>query len=181
MKKAVLGTGEVGYRYNPADPATFKGGLSCNFGGAAIQDAPHSRDDVITVYTPAFEKDTLIQGRMRASLAVRSDREDTCFYVRVSLCKPQGDLGLRDDINQISNFKADYIPGGEVQMEFSFDEHAFLVQKGERLRVDISSSAYPHYVPHTNNRGLFSVQKTACVATNAVVLERSFIELPVRE
>ena len=179
VEKAPLGKGTVSYRYDPANPASFKGGLCCNFGGSAWQDAPNTREDIVSVYTPIFEKDTFIKGKMKAHLAVRSDCEDTCFYLRVSLCKPQGDLGLRDDINQISNFKADYTPGDEVCMEFSFDEHAFLVKKGECLRVDISSAAYPHYVPHTNLRGLFSAQSEMRVATNTVVLERSFLEWPV--
>lgn len=58
-------------------------------------------------------------------------------------------------------------------MNFSFDEHAFVVKKGERLRVDISSSAHPYYVRHTNNRGLFSEQTTAKIADNTVILDKS--------
>lgn len=51
--------------------------------------------------------------------------------------------------------------------------YAFVVHKGERLRVDISSSAHPFYVRHTNNRGLFSEQTTAKVADNTVILDKS--------
>ena len=64
-------------------------------------------------------------------------------------------------------------------MNFSFDEHAFVIHKGEKLRIDISSSAYPHYVRHTNNRGLFSEQTTAKVAENTVILEESYLEIPI--
>ena len=64
-------------------------------------------------------------------------------------------------------------------MTFSFDEHAFVIRKGEKMRVDISSSAYPHYVPHTNQKGLFSVQTTAKIAENIVILDESYVELPV--
>ena len=65
-------------------------------------------------------------------------------------------------------------------MDFSFDEHAFVIKKGEKIRVDISSSAFPHYVPHTNKKGLFSEQREAVVAQNTVCLDESFIELPIR-
>ena len=116
---------------------------------------------------------------MTARLRVRSDAEDTCFYVRVSLCKAEGDYGLRDDINRLSNFDAAYRPGDEIDMDFSFDEHAFVIKQGERLRIDISSSAFPHYVPHTNQRGLFCEQTTAKIAHNTVLLGDSCIELPV--
>ena len=174
-----LGEGSVSYTYNPYAPASFAGGLSANFGGTAWQDPPHKRYDVVTVYTPVFEKDTYVKGKMRAMLKVRSDCEDTCFYLRVSLCKAEGDYGLRDDITQISNFDATYLPNSEIELAFSFDEHAFVIREGERLRVDISSSAFPHYVPHTNCRGLFSKQSTAKIARNTVVLEQSYLTLPI--
>ena len=172
-----LGEGEKTYRYNPYAPATFKGGLSGVFHNTAFQDKPNSRYDILSFYTPEFEEDTFIKGRMSAKLAVRSTAEDTCFYVRVSLAKEEGDIGMRDDINQISNFNKDYVPGDEIEMDFSFDEHAFVVKKGERLRVDISSSAHPYYVRHTNNRGLFSEQTTAKIADNTVILDKSSLTI----
>lgn len=177
----VLGEGEVTYTYNPYAPASFKGGLSGNFGGTAWQDGPNSRYDIISVYTPVFEEDTFIKGQMKLRLKVRSDCEDTCFYVRVSLCKEEGDYGLRDDIHQISNFDANYRPNDDLFIDFTLDDHAFVIGKGEKLRIDISSSAYPHFVPHTNRRGLFSEQTTAKIARNTVILRESSIELPIKK
>lgn len=176
-----LGSKEVTYCYNPYAPATFKGGLSANFGGTAYQDPPNSRYDIVSVYTDEFENDLTIKGKMAVRLRVKSTAADTCFYVRISLAKPQGDLGLRDDINQISNLTRSYIPNEEVEMTFSFDELACLVHKGEKLRIDISSSAFPHYVRHTNNKGLFSKQETAKIAYNTVVLEKSKIIIPIED
>lgn len=178
-QKIGLGKGSVSYVYNPKNPATFQGGLSTNFGGAAWQDPANLREDIITVYTPEFTEDTFIKGKIHGKLKVKSDCEDTCFYMRLSLCKTNGDYGLRDDINQISNFCNNYIPNTEIEMDFSFDEHAFVVKKGEKLRIDISSSAFPHYVRHTNNKGLFSAQSTTKIANNSVILENSYIELPI--
>ena len=175
-----LGKGNISYKYNPYAPASFKGGLSTNFGGNAWQDKPNSRYDIISLYTPVFEKDTFVKGSITARLKVSTDAYDTCFYMRLSLCKAEGDYGLRDDINQISNLTADYKPGDTVEMDFSFDEHAFVIKKGEKIRVDISSSAFPHYVPHTNKKGLFSEQREAVVAQNTVCLNGSFIEIPIR-
>ena len=178
-KTIPLGQGEVTYLYNPYNPASFQGGLSANFGGNAWQDPPNSRYDIISLYTPEFQEDTFIKGKMKAKLRVKSDCEDTCFYVRISLCKAEGDYGLRDDINQISNYCADYIPGDELEMAFSFDEHAFVAHKGEKLRIDLSSSAFPHYIRHTNQKGLFSEQTTAKIANNTVILDKSYIEIPI--
>lgn len=178
-QKIGLGKDVASYVYNPNNPATFKGGLSANFGGNAWQDHPNLRDDIITVYTAEFIEDTFVKGKMKAKLKVKSDCEDTCFYMRISLCKTDGDYGIRDDINQISNFCPNYTPNEEIEMDFSFDEHAFVIKKGEKLRIDISSSAFPLYVRHTNNRGLFSKQTKTKIATNTVILENSYIEIPI--
>lgn len=97
----------------------------------------------------------------------------------ISTIKLKHNYGLRDDINQISNFDASYTPNDQIEMTFSFDEHAFMIHKVEKLRVDISSSAFPLYVPHTNQKGLFSTQTTAKTAENTVILDESYIELPI--
>lgn len=175
----VLGEGERTYRYNPYSPASFKGGLSANFDGTAYQNPPNTRYDILTVYTPEFTEDTVIRGKITAKLSVRSTAEDTCFYMRLSLVTEEGDYGLRDDINQISNFCDSYTPGSTVSMDFSFDEHSFLVKAGQKIRIDISSSAFPHYVRHTNRKGLFSDQTTATYADNTVVLHDSTVTIPV--
>lgn len=172
-----LGEGERTYTYNPFAPAGFRGGLSANFGGNAWQDAPSSRYDILSFLTPAFREDTLVKGKMRARLRVRSDCEDTCFYVRISLVKEEGYYGLRDDIQQISNFCVDYTPGEEVDLDFSFDEHAFVAKAGESLRIDVSSSAYPYYVRHTNYRGPYALQERARVAHNTVLCDRSHLAI----
>lgn len=178
-QKFCLGSSTVSYTYDPDHPATFRGGLNASPGGNAWQDAPSSREDIVTLYTPEFAEDTFVKGKMTAKLRVKSDCEDTCFFVRISLCKAQGDYGLRDDIQQISNFCPDYIPSTDMEMTFSFDEHAFVIQKGEKLRIDISSSALPHYVRHTNHKGLFSEQTATRPAVNSVNLSESHIELPL--
>ncbi|MBQ7321840.1 MAG: CocE/NonD family hydrolase [Clostridia bacterium] len=172
-----LGTGERTYRYNPYAPATFHGGLSANFGGNVWQ-SPAKRHDVLSFHTPVFEQDMFVKGKMTAKLRVRSTAEDTCFYIRLSLCKEEGDYGLRDDIQQISNLCPDYVPGEELTLDFAFDEHAFVIRAGERLRIDVSSSAFPLYVRHTNRRGLYCEQTTAAVADNTVICDLSSITLP---
>ena len=175
-----LGEDERGYRYNPYAPATFRGGLSANFGGNDWQTPP-GRHDVLTFYSSPFEKPVFVKGKMTARLRVRSTAEDTCFYVRVSLCKGEGDYGLRDDITQISNVRPDYTPGETVDLDFAFDEHAFVIGAGEKLRIDVSSSAFPLYVRHTNRRGLFCERTDAVCADNTVICDASSLTLPVEE
>jgi predicted acyl esterase len=116
---------------------------------------------------------------MATKLRVSSDCEDTCFYVRVSIEKDRGDFGLRDDITSLCYQLGDYVPNTAVDLTFSFDEHAFLIKKGERLRVDIASANVEHYVRHTNQKGLYSEQTTAKIACNTVYLQDSTLVLPI--
>lgn len=173
-----LGQGEHTYTYNPFAPAVFRGGLSANFGGTAWQFPAHERYDILTFYTDEFTADTTVKGQMTASLKVRSDCEDTCFYMRISLVKEEGDLGLRDDIHAISNVTQDYIPGTDVTLDFTFDEHSFVIRKGEKLRIDVSSAAFGLYVPHTNHKGPFATQTTARIAHNTVLAGESVLNIP---
>ena len=174
-----LGNTEVSYIYNPYDPPCFKGGLSCNFGASDFQDKPNSRHDIISVYSDPFETDTFVKGKMSAILNVKSNCEDTCFYIRISITKEQGDYGLRDDITTLCFQLKEYIPQTFVDLKFNFDEHSFLIKKGEKLRVDIASADNAHYVRHTNNKGLYSEQTTAKIAENTVNLKKSFLFIPV--
>lgn len=176
-----MGQGTASYMYNPYAPARFKGGLSTNFGGAAFQDPPGIRYDVLTFYSSPFTEDCFVKGKMSVRLQVCSDCEDTCFYVRISLAKAEGDYGLRDDIRNLSDANSSYEPGSWQNMDFSFDEHAFLIQKEERIRIDISSSSFPFYVPHTNCKGLFSQQTVSRSARNSICWDNCFLTLPLEK
>ncbi len=178
-KSLTLGNKSVSYTYDPSDPPRFKGGLSCNFGGAVFQDKPHLRQDIITVYTDKFAEDVFVKGKMKARLKVSSDCYDTGFYIRVSIEKEQGDFGLRDDITSLCHQLGDYTPNTPVYLNFTLDEHAFLIKKGERLRIDIASADSENYVRHTNNKGLYSEQRTVKIARNSVDLQSSTLILPI--
>lgn len=174
-----MGAQKVSYVYDPANAPEFPGGLSTNFGGAKFQPPPNFRDDVKSIYTQPFSADVFVKGRMEAQLCVRSNQEDTCFLIRISLSSDDGDFGLRDDIVSLCMQLGNYCPGSKAILSFCFDEHAFRIQKGQRLRIDIASADNLHYVRHINQKGLFSKQVSAVPAYNEVFLEDSFLTLPV--
>lgn len=86
-----LGSGTLVFNYDPTDPPAFKGEgcLAENF---------DDRKDVVSVQTPPFPKDTFVKGEMKLKLSVESNCQDTSFYVRISIKKPQYTYGLRHDI-----------------------------------------------------------------------------------
>lgn len=169
-----LGAETAELRYDPLDPPAF-----CEEG--KFLQSFNERRDVITRYLPPAQRDVFVKGRMRAQLTVSSNCPDTSFYMSISIKKPQGDYRLRHDITSLSHQLGDYTPGQSVVLHFCFDEHAFLLGKGEQLRIDIAPTDNNTYVSHTNQRGLYSRQTKAETAHNTVDLGRSKIILPVEQ
>lgn len=64
-------------------------------------------------------------------------------------------------------------------MSFRFADHAFRLEKGDALRVDVASAS-PAFAPHPNVAGDAFACASPKVARNTVFPERSFIELPER-
>ena len=118
---------------------------------------------------------------MKAVLTVSSSCPDSSFYVSISIKKPQGDYVLRHDITSLSYQLGDYTENDALTLNFCFDEHAFLLKKGESLRVDISSTDNNVYVSHTNKKGPYYLQTESDIAVNKVYLDRSQLILPIEK
>ena len=169
--------GERRYVYNPAAPAKFTGGVCNNFGGMRAQDPPDSRYDILSFLSAPVEARHLFEGGGSVRLRVKSDRPDTGFYVRLSVVKGDKTWSLRDDITSIGRQHPEYRPGEEVWLDFQFAPHAYWLEPGDRLRLDVSSSCFPHFLPHTNRRGIQALQTGADIANNTVVLGCSTVRL----
>ncbi len=169
-----LGTDEVSFCYDPKNPPSFneEGSFQKDFSG---------RSDVISLYTAPFEQDTFVKGQMKATLSVSSNCPDTSFYINISIKKPQGDYVLRHDITSLCYQLGDYAPKSRVELKFCFDEYAFLVKKGEQLRIDIASTDDNAYVCHTNKKGPYYAQTEADTAINTVHLKESRLILPIEK
>ena len=169
-----LGNDPVSFTYDPQNPPRF-----CEEG--SFQQDFSCRSDVITLYTYPFDRDVFIRGQMKAVLTVCSDCADTTFYMNISIQKPNGDYALRHDITSLCYQLGDYAPNTKVELHFVFDEYAFLLKKGERLRIDIASTDDGTYVCHTNKKGPYYLQTEVAIATNTVYLEGSRLFLPIEE
>ena len=86
---------------------------------------------------------------------------------------------LRHDITSLSYQHKSYFENEKVQIKFCFDEHAFLLKKGERLQVDIASTDDNTYVSHTNYIGEYYKQTETKIATNTVYLDESYLLIPI--
>ena len=108
-------------------------------------------------------------------LHVKSTAPDTCFYIRLSIVREDGTLTLRDDIDTICRTVPDYTPGDEAVLRFQLAGHCYRVKKGEQLRLDVSSSNVPHFLPHTNRKGPMVEQTGADLAYNTILTGSSRI------
>lgn len=172
--------GDITYLYNPYAPASFKGGCCLTFGGMKVQDKPNSRYDIISFLSEPAAEPFVVEGTMKATLKVKSDRPDTCFYVRLSIVKDDVAYGLRDDITSVCLQHPDYEPGTEVDVTFHLTQHSFKVAPGERLRLDVSSSCYPQFTVHSNRKGPQFKQTGADIAHNTIVCNGSSLTVPTR-
>ena len=171
-----LGEGVRSWTYDPKRPLpVFPGSGGICFGGMRKQPEPNFRDDVVSLVLSPLPERIDVRGRMRARLAVASDCEDTCFYVRVIVGKPDGGWYLlRDDITSLSASGGDYTPGTERIVEFRFADHAFRLEKGDRLRVDVAS-ACSQFAPHGNVKGLQCAVREPKVAHNSINAKQSYL------
>ena len=168
-----IGTGVRDYVYDPTRPApVFPGSGGICFGGMQLQPEPDFRDDVVSFVLPPVRERIDVRGRMEASLAVESDCEDTCFYVRVSVDKGDGRWYLlRDDITSLAA-KRPYSPGEKRRLAFRFADHAFRLEPGDRLRVDVASAS-SQFAPHPNVAGDAFAARTPRTAHNRVYAAES--------
>ena len=171
----------VAFTYDPKSPPSFPGSGCLTFGGMKPQPDPGARADVLSFVSEPLTRGYDVQGRMKLHLAATSDCDDTAFYVRVSVRKPDGRwYTLRDDIKSISWSDPAYVPGMETAIDYRLSDHAFRLEAGDRLRVDVAGANAEAFVPHTNFRGPFAEQASSRAAHNSLVAERCTLTLPVR-
>lgn len=175
-----LGTGSREYVYDPKRPLPdFPGSGALGFGGMKLQPDPGFRDDVLSYVLPPLKERLDVRGRMTARLTVASDCEDTCFYVRVSVKKPDGKWYLlRDDITSVLFQRKTYEPNLSCVLSFRFSDHAFRLEPGDQLRVDVSSGC-AQFAPHGNVRGEQALVREPKVAHNRVFAGESELVLYV--
>lgn len=176
-----LGKGERSYTYDPLGSLPeFPGSGGICFGGLQFQPPPGFRDDVVSFVLPHLKERLDVRGRAEARLCVKSDCEDTAFYVRLSVGKSDGKWYLlRDDIKSLA-YEGEYVPGSERVLSYRYADHAFALEKGDLLRVDVSSAS-SHFAPHPNVKGDAFAAKTPKKAYNTVIAAKSRVILYAAE
>lgn len=164
--------------------------------GATAPYGPlEDRNDVLVYRTPPLEEPLEIVGPITVSVFGSTDAPDTDFTAKLLVEYPPSSefpngfaLNLCDSICRARyrgyRDEPDFVePGTVYEFEMKPYPTANVVQPGQRLRLDISSSNYPRYDVNHNTGGPLYGDREYNVATNTVYHDREYptsIELPVQ-
>ena len=106
-----------------------------------------------------------------------SDFYSTYFFIQKCLGKPDGKWYLlRDDITSILFQRKAYEPNATCALSFRFSDHAFRLEPGDWLRVDVASGC-AQFAPHANVKGQQSLVREPKTAHNRIFADTSELVL----
>jgi putative CocE/NonD family hydrolase len=142
--------------YDPANPVFSIGGHSCCFDlvapmGPCDQRPNQARNDVLVYTTEPFHSDTKLLGQIHVKLFAASTAYDTDFTVTVSEVHTCGKaINLVNGILRASRRESlihprKIEPGTVYEYNIKVGWTAALIKRGNRIRLELSSSNFPHY------------------------------------
>lgn len=132
------------YRYDPADPTPAAGGISISSGGRVENGALEARPDVLTYTTEVLEEDVEVVGEVSAEVWFRSSLAHADVFVRLCDVDPDGrSFNVCDGLVSLTG--ADDLAPATVTLWPT--AHRF--RRGHRIRVQVSSGAFPRFARNT--------------------------------
>jgi putative CocE/NonD family hydrolase len=199
-------TAAMSYTYDP----TTKDGLTPMLGGnnlPIVGKITHCgssdlmklmmRTDVLVFDSGILEENLPVVGKIRATLFVSSSAKDTDFVVTVSdlgkkkaMLVRYGAVRMRWRHGGTGNYMKPNEPlvnGTVYEVDIDLQHTAYVFPKGHRVRVSISSAAYPYYDANPNtgspeSKGIAPSKFEPVPAKNAIHMGPQFpskISLPV--
>jgi putative CocE/NonD family hydrolase len=212
LELPAVGAEPISYDFDPANPVPSIGGTITSGepvmrGGAYDQrEGPRflgsrepymplaARPDVLVFETEALVADIEVTGPIVAKLWISSDRPDTDFTIKlIDVYPPNEDypdgfaMNVTDGILRVRYRKSwerpEPLQPGEVALvTVEAFPTANLFKRGHRIRLDISSSNFPHFDVNPNTGAPEGTGLTRQVARNTVYLDReraSYVVLPI--
>ena len=147
--------------YDPADPVPSRGGHSCCT-AAAVPQGPHDqgnvekRADVLVYSTPALTEPMEVTGPIKVTLHAASSAVDTDWTIKLVDVFPDGRAInvsngiLRASTRNSLERREPIEPGKVYAYSFKSSATSNLFDVGHQIRVEISSSNFPHYDRNLN-------------------------------
>ncbi len=148
----------LGFSYDPKNPVLTRGGnhSPSNLHGPVDQSRLRDRDDILFIETGKLKRPLPIVGPVACELYIQSDAPDTMFTAWLIDVYPDGYCWPIQEAATVLRFRhgmddpTPLSPDEVVKLEFEFIDTAVVVDKGHKLGLWISSSAYPIYEVHPN-------------------------------
>ncbi len=182
------------FLYNPLNPVPTNGGGLCCYhnavpGGAFDQTPVERRADVLVYTTAPLAEDTEVTGPVSLTLYASSSAPDTDFTAKLVSVGPCGcsAMNLTDGIirARVRESKSDpklITPGKVYEYTIDMWSTSVLFRKGDRIRLEISSSNFPRFDRNPNTGHDLFVDAETQPAIQTVVHDRhyaSYLTLPV--
>ena len=161
------------YRYDPADPTPSVGGNvlgAQQHMGARDNRALESRADVLVYTSPILAREVEIIGPVVADLYVKSSLEYTDFFARLCVVEKSGrSINLCDGILRLTPSGSGEVGvDGIHRIQIELWPTAYHFQKGERLRLQVSSGAHPRFARNLGSGEPVATGTSMRVADQAV-------------
>jgi putative CocE/NonD family hydrolase len=193
------GSGAVDYVSDPRDPVPTVGGAISSgepvmHAGAFDQSAAAQRSDVLVFVTSTLEEELEVTGPVTLRLWIASDAPDTDFTAKlIDVYPPSADYPLGFAMNLTEGLlRVRYrdswerpslmIPSEVYAITIELFPIANVFCRGHRLRLDISSSNFPHFDVNPNSGEPEGEWRQPLIARNRIFVEAdrpSHILLPV--
>ncbi|MDQ8184343.1 CocE/NonD family hydrolase [Pelagicoccus sp. SDUM812002] len=178
------------YTYDPADPVPTVGGniMRTQVRGPRDQRPLDEREDIVRFTTEAFSEKMEITGPLTVNLYASSSAPDTDFMAKLVVVRPDGfSFNLADGVIRAryrEGFEEPKLitPGEPLLYTIDVWATSYVVQPGERLRVDITSSNFPRLDRNPNTGAPFGETTHMVPADQTLYLDAerpSHIVLPV--
>lgn len=153
--------------YDPTIPVASLGGHSCCFDqllpmGACDQGPNQMRNDVLVFTSKVLEKDVTVCGAVKVEIHVSTSAVDTDFTATLSDVDLAGRAinicnGIIRMSRQDPSAEPELVKPGQIyKLEIDLGWTAAMFKVGHRIRLDISSSNFPHYDRNVNTGDRFS-------------------------
>ena len=151
----------VAYVYDPREPVPTVGGNMCCrndmlASGAFDQRAVERRGDVLVYTTEPLEEDLTVIGPVQVELWAASSARDTDFTAKLVDVHPDGYAhNVSEGIVRARFRNSDYLeswitPGAVHDYTIDMGYTANVFGRGHRIRLEISSSNFPHFDRNLN-------------------------------
>lgn len=180
--------------YDPRNPVPTVGGNMCCAGdllppGAFDQSKVERRGDVLVYTSAPLAHDVTVIGSPKVTLWATSSAPDTDFTAKLVDVHPDGySQNILDRIvrasfrNGSKTSPTPIVPGRAYEYSLDLGATATVFKAGHRIRLEISSSDFPHYARNLNN-GRFDGSEGSARPADQTVLHTpqhpSRLELPI--